>query len=98
MALPVYYKYNFSVAVYNTTQRVNVDADCNGFTVTNIGDTIVTVNGCILNPGVPGTSLGDSRTFGGNFGERYVGDIRISFSVPLGVAPSVEVIQKFYVA
>jgi len=97
MALPVYYKYNFSVAAYNSTQRVNVDPNCNGFTVTNTGDTIVRINDLILYPGVPGTSLGDSRTFGGNFGERYVGDIRIQFDQPLGANPLVEVIQKFYV-
>ena len=54
---------------------MDVQRPCNGFTATNTGDNIVTVNGAILYPGVPGTSLGDSRSFGGNENEEYAGYI-----------------------
>jgi hypothetical protein len=61
---------------------------------TNTGVDIVRVNGAILYPGIPGISLGDSRTFGGNEGEIYCGNIIVSFASL--VTPEIEIIQKFY--
>lgn len=89
--------------IYNTTgaqtytpgQTISRVQNCNGFTVTNTGDSIVRVNGRTLYPGVPGTSLGDSISIGGNHGEVYTGNINISFGA--GAAPACEVEQKFYI-
>src|SRR4051812_29236534 len=90
-------RYNFSVNVYDKSQTVPRERNCNGFTVTNIGDTPVRVNQKILFPSVtPATVQGDSISFGGNEGEIYVGDIVLSVLVPLGAAPLVEIIQKYY--
>ncbi len=88
--------------VYNTTgaqeygpgKAIARVQNCNGFTVTNVGDTTVTVNGRILYPGVPGTSIGDSVSIGGNRGEIYTGNINIKFGA--GATPLVLVEQKFY--
>lgn len=82
--------------IYTKSGYVDVVKLCNGFTATNIGADIVRINEAILYPVVPGTSLGDSRTFGGNEGEIYVGTIRVAFAA--AVNPQVEIIQKFYVA
>ena len=89
--------------VYNTTggqtygpnQIISRVQNCNGFTVTNIGTTIIRVNGRILYPGVPGTSIGDSVSIGGNRGEIYTGNINIQFEA--GVTPLALVEQKFYI-
>lgn len=88
--------YNISVLTYNLPQMVDVVENCNGFSCTNLGDTIAEVNGIQLLPGVPGTSRGDSVTVGGNLGEIYKGNIRLVFAVG-GATPLVEIIQKFYV-
>lgn len=90
-------RYNTTNAqTYGVTQNVLVVPFCNGFTVTNVGDDPVTVNGRVLYPGTPGTSNGDSFSFGGNFGEVYKGNISIQFA-GTGVAPLVTVEQKFYI-
>jgi hypothetical protein len=88
--------YNIATNIYTKSQFVRVVTNCNGYMATNIGDTIVTVNDMILYPGTPGTIIGDSRSVGGNEGEIYTGVIKISFSVPLGVLPQVEIVQKYY--
>jgi len=94
---PSYRKYNTTGAqLYYQSKYVDVVKLCNGFTATNVGGAIVRVNEAILYPGTIGTNLGDSRTFGGNEGEIYVGTIRVSFD-PAGPNPAVEIIQKFYV-
>jgi hypothetical protein len=93
--LPARQGYNISVNLYTRSGYVDVVKACNGFTVTNVGDDIVNVNGMILYPGVIGTSLGDSRSIGGNEGEVYQGNIQVMFA-GAGANPSLEVIQKFY--
>jgi hypothetical protein len=90
-------EYNLFVVNYQVSGWYDIEKNCNGFTVTNIGDTIVKVNDQIFYPGVPGTSLGDSRSFGGNEGEIYMGRLKVAFQTPLGVAPQIEVVQKVYV-
>lgn len=90
-------KYDFQVNTYQTTQRVEVARNCNGITFTNIGDTIVTVEGMVLYPGTVGTILGDSRTIGGNEGEiLHKKQIVVTFATG-GAAPNIEIIQKYYV-
>jgi hypothetical protein len=90
--------YNISVATYSQSGFIDVIENCNGFTFTNLGDTIAEVNGMVIFPSAtPATDLGDSRSIGGNAGEIYKGNIKLSFRQPLGVAPLVEIAQKFYV-
>lgn len=92
-------KYNLSVNTYTETIDVPVQRPCNGFTVTNLGDTALKINGKILFPSAtPLTAQGDSVTFGGNAEEVYTDKIYISFLLPLGAAPLCEVIQKYYVS
>lgn len=91
-----YRHYNFTVQVLQKSDWYNVVKNCNGFTVTNIGDTICLVNDQIFYPGVPGVSLGDSRSYGGNEGEVYIGIIKVAFQVPLGANPQIEIVQKVY--
>jgi hypothetical protein len=89
--------YNITVAPYTSSQDVPVVERCNGYTVTNVGDTIAEVNGMVIFPSAtPATDLGDSRSVGGNVGEIYRGNIRLLFRQPLGANPAVEIIQKFY--
>lgn len=88
-------RYNTTGAVpYTQGGFVTRQENCNGFIAINTGDAIVFVNDRILYPGVPGTSNGDSVTVGGNFGEIYTGNIKISFGA--GANPQVTVEQKFY--
>lgn len=75
----------------------DIPRNCNGFMVTNTGDVIVEVNDQIFYPGVIGVSLGDSKSFGGNYGEIYVGKLKVAFANPtLGVQPAIEVVYKVY--
>lgn len=89
--------YNFTGAVPIITGgsvvRVN---NCCGFIAINTGDDAVTVNDQVLYPGVPGTSIGDSMTVGGNLGEIFLGQINVKFA-GVGVAPQVTINQKFYI-
>lgn len=94
--MKIFTKYNFTVQIIQRSGWYNVELFCNGFTVTNIGDTIVLVNDQIFYPGTPGTNLGDSRTYGGNEGEIYKGVIKVAFQTPLGVIPQIELVQKIY--
>lgn len=89
--------YNIDVKTYNRSGDIILARPVNGWTATNLGDTIAEINGIQLLPGVPGTSRGDSITIGGNYGEEYIGPIRLAFANPAGAAPLVEIIQKFYV-
>lgn len=87
--------YNTTTNNYFKSAVVDVMKNCNGFTFTNVGGKIARVNGMIIYPGVPGTSLGDSRSVGGNEGEIYKGRIQIAFEAG-GANPNIEIVQKFY--
>lgn len=89
--------FNYTVNTYAQTARIEVEKYCNAITFTNTGDTIARVDGMVLYPGTPGTSLGDSRTIGGNLGEiLHKKEIVLQFDNPAGANPQVEIIQKFY--
>lgn len=81
---------------YNEGGFVKMVANCNGYIVVNTGDDIVRVNDRVLYPGVIGTTNGDSHTVGGNFGEVFLGTIRISFD-GTGATPEITVEQKYYI-
>jgi ATP-dependent Lon protease len=89
-------QYNMTGAMtYTKNKTLKPEDYCNGFIVTNTGGCIVTVNGHVLYPGTPGTINGDSFTYGGNLGEVYTGNIKITFEVA-GANPQCTVNQKFY--
>jgi len=87
-------KFNITAQQYTQAGRYEVVQNCNCITVTNLGNAIAYFNGMILHPGTVGSTLGDSRTIGGNEGEIYKGELVISFDS--GSTPKVEVIQKYY--
>lgn len=92
------YRFNLVSNDYITSQKVKVQLGCNAITYTNLGDTIVTVNNITLFPSAtPATVAGDSISIGGNLGEIYKGDINVKFLLPLGAAPRLQIIQKFYI-
>jgi hypothetical protein len=91
----IYQSYNISVVTIVRSGFVDIMEDCNSWMVTNTGADIVEVNGMILYPGVVGTSLGDSKTIGGNAGEVYKGNIKVAFRTV--VAPALEVVQKCFI-
>lgn len=88
--------WNNIVNTYTASKPISVDKKCNGYQFTNTGDTIVEVNGMIVYPGVPGVSLGDSRTVILHKNDLYRGNIEIAFRTPLGAAPAVEIVQFVY--
>jgi hypothetical protein len=92
---PEYRTYNFQPTIIQRSDWYNVPDLCNGFTVTNIGDAIARVNDQIFYPGVPGTSLGDSRSYGGNENEIYKGVIKVAFDA-VGANPQIEIVYKTY--
>ena len=96
-APPTYQLYTMMPLNYQASGWFDIPQNCNGFMVTNVGDTVVTVLDQIFYPGVPGTSLGDSRTYGGNAGEVYKGQLKVAFAFPTGAAPNIEVVYKVYV-
>lgn len=89
-------KYNFTFEIYNRSIDAQRVERCNGFTATNIGAVICRVNGKLLFPSAtPATALGDSRSWGGNKDEIYMGNIEVRFAA--GAGALVEIEQKFYV-
>lgn len=90
-------KYNITTNTITKSQFVDIEQNCNAFTITNVGDTIATVDNQIYYPGTIGTNLGDSRSFGGNEREIYSGgQIKVQFNIPLGANPAIEIVQKYY--
>lgn len=85
--------YNASYTQYLVDSSVVIDDFCNGWTVINIGASVMFVNGIPLNPGVAGTNNGESFSVGGNRGEIFMGRIDLRFVGGAGVCV---VIQKFY--
>lgn len=81
--------------VYTSSGRYEVQPNCNALLFTNIGLDAVTVNGKLLLPGIPGTTLGDTFGLGGNEGEVYnKKEITVIFATVAG--PQLEVTQKYY--
>lgn len=74
--------------------------NCNGYTAVNTGGDVAIVNGVILYPGsntgLPGGTLGDSMSEGGNLGEIYLGKITVQF-LGTGPTPEVTIKQKYYI-
>jgi len=89
--------YNVIVQTYTTQEEIEVTRLCNGVSIRNLGDTPATINGVRLLPSLVAGQTGESVQFGGNLGELYRGRLSLVFIAPAGVAPLVEVIQKFYV-
>lgn len=78
---------------YAANQKVEVDKNCNGFSVVNIGAVAMTVNEIPLAPPVAPALLGEATQFGGNRGEIFIGRIDIAFA---GAGGRCIVIQKVY--
>jgi hypothetical protein len=100
MAQPGTNPFNIAVNVYDQTQQgfIAVIPKCNAVIVTNLGDTIATINGAILFPSAtPATDAGDSLAFGGNEGDVYSGNLKLAFAFPVGANPQVQIIQQFYI-
>lgn len=94
-----YRRWNRSVIVYSETQNINVLDNCFAYMFTNVGDTIAKVDGMIIFPSpTPLTDLGDSRSIMAHEGEVLAANqIVLSFGVPLGANPRVEVVQLQYI-
>ncbi len=92
----------FNITVNNYDQfnqgSIIVEKNCNAVLITNLGDTIATVNGAMLFPSpTPLTDAGDSLTLGGNLGDIFVGQITLAFVQPINAAPRVQIIQQYYI-
>lgn len=92
-------EYDFNVQVFTQSGFIDVLERCNSISVTNIGDTAVRIDQCILFPSAtPLTALGDSVSFGGNQNEILARQqLQLIFVAPLGVLPQVQIIQKFFI-
>lgn len=83
---------------YTVGQTVSRVDNCNGFIAKNIGDTIAFINDDILYPTLGPGASGESKTYGGNLGEIYLGQIKLRFdAIAPGVNPAVSIEQKFYI-
>lgn len=90
--------YDMTVQVYTDNTYIPVAHKCFAFMFTNIGDTTATVHGMVIFPSAtPTTALGDSRSISGHKLDVYTGNMDLSFRAPVGVAPSVEIVQLYYV-
>lgn len=83
---------------YTRSGYIDVVDRCNAIILTCVGDTQVRVDEIVLNPSVtPATVLGDSFVIGGNENEIYAKKVlQLTFVVPVGAAPQLQVVQKFY--
>jgi hypothetical protein len=87
-----------ALSVVTAPAQVPLVENCFAFMFTNIGDTIARVNGMVVFPSAtPATALGDSRSLSGHLMDLYKGNLNVSFLVPLGAAPALEIVQLFYV-
>ena len=95
----VYKYFDMSVLTYNTPQYINVIDRCFAYMFTNIGDTTATVNQMVVFPSAtPATILGDSRTVMAHKFDLYAGkQLKLSFNLPIGAAPLIEIVQLYYV-
>jgi len=92
----VFNYFNISVVQVSVSAPVAIEDGCAGFMLTNIGDTIVRVNGMTLFPSAtPATALGDSITIGLHKNDLYAGRLDVSFN-PGGVTPLLQIVQIHY--
>ncbi len=93
------FEFNIVTLTYTVSKNITVQRGCNGVTITNLGTSIVQINGITLFPSAtPATVAGDSFTFGGNLGETYKGELNLVMVLPLGATPLAQITQKFYTA
>lgn len=92
-------EFDYNVQFFTKSGFFDVLDSCNSISFTNVGDTQVNVDQIILNPSAtPPNPLGDSATIGGNANEVLSRKtIQVIFVQPVGAAPRLQVIQKFYV-
>lgn len=88
-------KFNLSTKNVTASGSITMERGCNTATFINTGDNIVTVNDVVLYPGTPGTSVGDSFTFGGNQDEVFAGFIKVAFQ-SVSAGQQLTIIQKYY--
>jgi len=90
--LPLY-RYYFNVQTYTVNTVPELDPLTNGIDVRNTGNTLVSFNGCTLQPG-------ESKSVGGNLGEILDMRIQFIFSLPVPAPPipanAVELTLKNY--
>lgn len=89
-------KFDVFTQVYTQNGAYPIIDGCNAIMITNIGADVAVVDGRILYPGTPGSSIGDSITIGGNEGETYGRQI-ISITFQTTVNPKIEVTQKYFI-
>jgi len=90
--------YNMTVQIYTENTYISPARGVFAYMFTNVGDTIATIQGMVIFPSAtPLTALGDSRTISGHWGDLYTGKMDLSFRLPLGATPAVEVVQLYYV-
>lgn len=92
--------YNISVNFYNAGNQgfINIQKNCNSIMVTNLGDTIATINGIVLFPSAtPATVAGDTLEITGNELDSFKGNLKLAFNFPVGASPLVQIVQQFYV-
>lgn len=89
--------WNESSNIYTQSGQIERAKNCFAYTATNLGDTIVDVNGHRLFPSAtPLTVVGDSISVSAPAGQIYLGNLSVQFAAPGGALPRVEIIQLFY--
>jgi hypothetical protein len=84
-----YLKFNISTTTYTKSGNVTPAKNLNAWTVVNNGTNVVEVNGDPIQPGT-------SKAYGGNYGEIYIGYIKLNFMQGTASGNNVVVTQKFY--
>lgn len=92
-------QFDFNVQVFTRSAFIDVVERCNAISITNVGDTAARVDQILLFPSAtPATVLGDSASIGGNQNEVLSRQqLQLIFVAPVGAAPAIQVIQKFYI-
>lgn len=90
--------FNMTVNTYNQATDVIVQKNCFAVMFTNVGDTTARLNGMVIFPSsTPTTAIGDSRSIAGHVLDIYTGVLHLSFDLPVGASPLVEIVQLFYI-
>jgi hypothetical protein len=91
------YCYDILPGVYNQDGEVKTVDYCNGYTIRNLGDTIVMVSGTRVFPALIAGQPGESVSIGGNIGEIFKGRLTVRFDALPGTNRLVEITQKYYI-